>query len=73
MLSTKKYIEDCAGAQDISISSFIADDILVYGCGETTVEANADHNAKLTKLFDRAREVNLKISRKKLRLRMTEL
>ena len=43
----------------------IADD-MVYGCGGTTEEARADLDAKLTKLFDRAREVNLKTSKKKL-------
>ena len=31
----------------------IADDILVAGCGETTADAEADHNIKMAQLLDR--------------------
>ena len=48
----------------------IADDILVYGCGQDCV---ADHDANLKKLLQRAREMNLKLNRKKLKLRLQEV
>ena len=40
----------------------IADDILVYGCGETTEEAEKDHDRNLIGLLDRCRERNLHLS-----------
>ena len=46
----------------------IADDILVYGCGDTPEEYMRDHNENLRRLFERAREVNLKFNRKKMKL-----
>lgn len=48
----------------------IADDILVYGCKSDYV---TDHDANLKRLLQRAREQNLKLNRKKLRLRLTEV
>ena len=33
----------------------IADDILVYGEGETTEDATKDHDEQLTKLFDKCK------------------
>ena len=44
----------------------IADDILVYGCGDTPEEYMRDHNENLRRLFERAREENLKFNRKKM-------
>jgi len=46
----------------------IADDILCYGSGETIKDALADHDSNLVSLLDRARKVNLKLNKKKLRL-----
>jgi len=51
----------------------IADDILVYGCGETEEEYMEDHNRNLERLLQRAQEVNLKINKRKLKLCMTEV
>ena len=48
----------------------IADDILVYGCGSEYI---ADHDANLRRLLQRARENNLKLNKKKLRLRLEEV
>lgn len=50
--------------------SVIADDILVYGCGETTEEAMKDHDKNISALLQRAREVNLKLNKRKLRLKL---
>jgi len=47
----------------------IADDILVYGVGDTYEEAEQDHDAKLLKLFERSRQVNLKFNRRKMKLK----
>lgn len=46
----------------------IADDILVFGSGETMEEAIADHDINLKKLLIRIRKENLKLNRDKLRL-----
>ena len=48
----------------------IADDILVYGCGPDYV---ANHDANLQRLLQQARESNLKLNKKKLRLRLEEV
>ena len=51
----------------------IADDILCYGSGETIEDALADHDSNLLSLLDCAREVNLKLNKKKLRLRLDQV
>ncbi|KAJ8386635.1 hypothetical protein AAFF_G00168670 [Aldrovandia affinis] len=50
--------------------SVIADDILVYGSGEATEEAVKDHDNNISALLQRAREVNLKLNKRKLRLKL---
>ena len=51
----------------------IANDILVYCCGETKEESQKDHDANLQQLLQRARDKNLKFNRKKLRLCLPEV
>jgi len=51
----------------------IADDILVYGCGSSEEEYMKDHDANLRRLLQRAREQNLKLNKKKLKLRLKEV
>ena len=51
----------------------IADDILVYGCGDTEEEYIKHHDANLKALLKRARETNLKLNRKKLKLCLSEV
>ena len=48
----------------------IADDILVYGCGDTEAEAIFDHDKNLFNLLTRAREKNFKFNKSKLKLKM---
>ena len=48
----------------------IADDILVYGVGETAEQANADHDKKLGALLQRCRERGIALNRDKLKLRV---
>ena len=47
----------------------VADDILIYGVGDTEEEAIRDHDRKLTAFMERCREKNLKINRDKMKLR----
>ena len=51
----------------------IADDILITGQGESKEEALKDHDRNLLALLERAREVNLKLNPKKLKLRLSEV
>lgn len=51
----------------------MADDILVYGCGDTYEDATRDHDVKLRRLLDKARLNHLKLNKQKLRLRQKEL
>ncbi|KAJ8393225.1 hypothetical protein AAFF_G00062970 [Aldrovandia affinis] len=50
--------------------SMIADDILVYGSGETPEEAVKDRDNNISALLQRAREVNLKLNKRKLWLKL---
>ena len=51
----------------------IADDILCYGSGETMEDALKDHDSNLLNLLDRARSMNLKLNKKKLRLKLDQV
>ena len=43
----------------------IADDICVYGCGDTKEEADIDHDRNLTQLLEKCNKHDLRISAKK--------
>ena len=58
---------------DLSGVEVIADDILVYGCGESEEQYIRDHDENLRRLLQRAREQNLKLNKKKLKLRLREV
>uniref|UniRef100_A0A5S6Q8Y2 Reverse transcriptase domain-containing protein n=1 Tax=Trichuris muris TaxID=70415 RepID=A0A5S6Q8Y2_TRIMR len=51
----------------------IADDILVYGRGNTRSEAAEDHDKNLRALMRRARERNVKFNKDKLRLQLDQV
>ena len=59
--------------QDLPGVEVIADDILVYGCGSSEEEYMKDHDANLRRLLQRAREQNLKLNKKKLKLGLREV
>ena len=59
-----QVIEGLEGVQTI------ADDILVYGKGDTWAEATADHDVKLKALLERFRSRNLKLNKAKLKLKL---
>ena len=49
----------------------VADDILIYGKGDSMQEAREDHDNNLQKLLERACHVNLKLNLSKCRFHMT--
>ena len=51
----------------------VADDFLVCGSGESYEEAVTAHDQNLVNLLERARQSNLKLNKKKLRLKLTEV
>ena len=51
----------------------IADDILIFGKGATDAEAFVDHAKNLKLLMDRCQSKGLKLSSKKLQLRLSEV
>ena len=58
------------GLQGVAV---IADDILVYGEGETIEDATKDHDVKLTKLLDKYKTTGIKINKEKMELRLKEI
>ena len=51
----------------------IADDILIYGEGETQEEAIRDHDQKLIKLLQRCREKGITLNKEKFKMKLTEI
>ena len=51
----------------------VADDILIYGKGDTYEEAVKDHDRKLVKLFERCEERNIKLNKEKMVLHQKEV
>jgi len=62
----RRQHEITEGLQEVYV---IADDILVYGCGNTEAEAIVDHDKNLFNLLTRAREKNLEFNKSKLKLK----
>ena len=70
--------EEYARRQDNALEGLkgvktIADDMLVFGVGETTDEAVKNHNENLRQLMKRCKEVGLKINKDKAKLGLTEI
>ena len=51
----------------------VADDIIVWGSGDTQADAIADHDVKLKSLLERCSKLNLKLNRSKCQIRKTEI
>ena len=51
----------------------IRDDILVVGYGENDSEVQRDHDQNVVRLLERARQVNLKLNKSKVKLRQAEV
>ena len=59
--------------EDLDGVDVIADDFVIYGSGDTDEEALAVHETRLKAFLERAREMNLKLNRKKAQLRVTSI
>ncbi len=59
-----EIVEDLPGVE------VIADDYIIYGSGDSDEEAAEDHNRNLERFLEKARKVNLKINRSKVKLCM---
>jgi hypothetical protein len=59
--------------KDLKGIEIIADDILIYGVGETMEEAVVDHNIKFENLLKRLREINCKLNKDKVNLLRTSV
>ena len=55
-----------ATLQGLTGVEVIADDVLVFGCGDTEEEYQRDHDANLQCLLQRAHEKNLTLNKKNL-------
>jgi len=62
--------EELEGLEGVEI---VADDILVYGTGDTMEAALNDHEIKLRAVLDRCKAKNIKLNKEKLKLRRTSL
>ena len=51
----------------------VADDIMIYGVGDTVEEATQDHGRKLIAPMERCRKKNLKLNKEKLKLRQSSV
>ena len=51
----------------------IADDVLIYGIGDTLDEAGQDHDRNLTQLLERCRTKSIKLNKDKVELRVSQL
>ena len=64
-------VQECLA--DVRGVKMIRDDILVVGYGATDVEAQSDHDRNVARLLERARQVNLKLNKSKVKLKKTEV
>ena len=58
------------GLEGLTNRAIIADDMIVYGSGNTEEESILSHDTALIALLDRCREINLKLNGKKLKFNL---
>ena len=66
----KRFDENLEGLEGVKA---IADDILIWGDGDTTEEATANHDKRQLALLERRQQKNIKLNKEKFQLRKTEL
>ena len=59
--------------EELDGTKAIADDILIWGDGNTIEEATSNHDARLSALLDRCQQKHIKLNADKFQLRKTEL
>ena len=64
-------LQECLA--DLPRVKVIRDDILVVGCGDTDSEALVNHDQNVIRLLERAKQVNLKLNKNKVKLRQAEV
>ena len=64
-------LQECLA--DLPGVKVIRDDILVVGYGETDSEAQRNHDENVIRFLERARQVNLKLNKSKVKLRQAEV
>ena len=64
-------LQECLA--DLPGVKVIRDDILVVGCGDTDSEALVNHDQNVIRLLERAKQVNLKLNKNKVKLREAEV
>ena len=57
----------CEALEGLEGTAIVADDILVYGEGNTELDARIDHERKLKALLDRCKKKKFKLINRKLR------
>ena len=57
----RRLNEALSGLSGIAV---VADDILIYGCGDTLKEATLDHDRKLIALLNRCRQRGIRLNSK---------
>ena len=62
--------ENLEGLEGVKV---IADDILIWGDGETIDEATVSHDKRLLTLLERCKQKNITLNKEKFQLRKTEL
>lgn len=66
----RRMMQALEGLDGIAI---VADDILVYGCGDSREEAEKQHDDNLVKLLEACRKQNLKLNKEKVRYKSQEI
>ena len=66
----RRFHEITAGLAGVEV---IADDILIYGAGDTDEQASADHDQNLISLLQHAKENNLKFKKVKVTSKICSL
>ena len=61
----RKLLEAPAGLNGVAC---IADDILIYGCGDSVELAQQDHDRNMIALLDRCRDKGIKLNKEKMKL-----
>ena len=64
-------LQECLA--DLPGVKVIRDDILVVGCGDTDSEALVNHDQNVIRLLERAKQVNLKLNKNKVKLLFNQL
>ena len=67
----QRHLDTCLeGLENVAI---IADDIIIFGQGDTRAEAVANHDQAFRKLMNRCREKSIKLNKKKMKLKLEEV